>query len=166
MEIKATHSIIDWDADAGRMVVINAGETGTLSETMRSKHEGSWEPVNKRDIPQFDHDSNGEPGGSTVHEPPVLKGKNKAQLLAVAEDEGVEIAEGLTNAQIVEAIELKRKAAPLIGEDGQPVDLPAGDLEQDLANPAGISADGNGEPGEGAGDATDDTDDADEAPSS
>lgn len=39
-----------------------------------------------------------------------LKGLNKAKLLAVAADEGVEVAEGATNAQIVEAIEAKRAA--------------------------------------------------------
>lgn len=62
------------------------------------------------DLSQLDHDGNGEPGGSEPHEPPALTGKNKAELLAIAEAEGVDIAEGATNAQIIEAIEAARAA--------------------------------------------------------
>lgn len=39
---------------------------------------------------------------------PGLTGKNKAELLAIAKDEGAQVAEDATNAQIVEAIEAKR----------------------------------------------------------
>ena len=54
------------------------------------------------------HDGNGEPGGSEAHEPPALTGKNKAELLAIADAEGVDVEEGATNAAIVEAIEAAR----------------------------------------------------------
>ncbi len=43
--------------------------------------------------------------------PPALTGKNKAELLEIAADEGVSTEEGATNAEIVEAIEAKRRAA-------------------------------------------------------
>jgi hypothetical protein len=42
---------------------------------------------------------------------PGLTGKNKADLLAIAEAEGVEVADDATNAQIVKAIEDKRAEA-------------------------------------------------------
>lgn len=41
---------------------------------------------------------------------PVLAGKNKAALVKIAADEGVEIEDGATNADIVSAIELAREA--------------------------------------------------------
>lgn len=41
---------------------------------------------------------------------PSLTGKNKADLLAIAEVEGVAIEDGATNADIVSAIELHREA--------------------------------------------------------
>lgn len=40
--------------------------------------------------------------------PVSLAGKNKAQLLEIAKDEGVDVADDATNAQIVDAIEAKR----------------------------------------------------------
>jgi len=49
-----------------------------------------------------------EGGDSAPQDPPALTGKNKADLLAIAEAEGVTVADGATNAQIVEAIEAKR----------------------------------------------------------
>lgn len=57
MKVKATNQIIDWDADAGQMVVINAGDVGTLNETMRAKHEGSWEPHGDDDLEDEDEGS-------------------------------------------------------------------------------------------------------------
>ena len=39
---------------------------------------------------------------------PALTNKSKADLLAIAKDEGVEVADDATNTQIVEAIEAKR----------------------------------------------------------
>jgi hypothetical protein len=69
------------------------------------------------DLSQLDHDDDGEPGGSLPDEPPALSGKNKAELTAIAQAEGVELAEGATNAQIVEAIEAKRAET---ADDGAP----------------------------------------------
>lgn len=57
----------------------------------------------------LDHDGDGEAGGSNPAEPVSLSGKNKAELLAIAEAEGVEIEEGSTNADIGSAIELARE---------------------------------------------------------
>lgn len=45
-------------------------------------------------------------GGSDL---PALSGKNKAELLAIAEAEGVTIEDGATNADIVSAVELHRE---------------------------------------------------------
>lgn len=44
------------------------------------------------DTDPLDHDGDGEPGGSLPHEPPALSGKTKAELLAIAQNEGVDIA--------------------------------------------------------------------------
>lgn len=57
----------------------------------------------------LDHDGDGEAGGSLEHEPPALTGKNKAELLEIAAEEGVEIEEGAKNADIIAAIELARE---------------------------------------------------------
>lgn len=43
--------------------------------------------------------------------PVSLSGKNKTELLAIAADENVEVQEGATNPEIVEAIEGKRLQA-------------------------------------------------------
>jgi hypothetical protein len=59
----------------------------------------------------FEHE--GKPGkwmelvGSPDHLP-GLTGKSKAELLSIAKDEGVEVADDATNAQIAKAIEAKR----------------------------------------------------------
>lgn len=58
----------------------------------------------------FDHDGDGNDGGSAPNDPPSLSGKNKAELTQIAADEEVTFDEGATNAQIVEAIEAKRAA--------------------------------------------------------
>jgi len=47
-------------------------------------------------------------GSSDSDELVSLSGKNKDQLLQIAKDEGADVPEGATNAQIVEAIEKKR----------------------------------------------------------
>lgn len=41
---------------------------------------------------------------------PSLAGKNKAELLEIAADEGVAVDDGATNAEIVAAIEARREA--------------------------------------------------------
>lgn len=57
----------------------------------------------------FDRDRDGELGGSLPHDPPSLTGKSKAALLAIAEDEGVQIEDGATNREIRDAIEVARQ---------------------------------------------------------
>lgn len=44
------------------------------------------------DLSKFDHDGNGEPGGSKPQEPPALSAMTKDELTAQAEAEGVDIA--------------------------------------------------------------------------
>lgn len=56
----------------------------------------------------LDHDGNGEKGGSLPDVPVSLTNKNKAELLAIAADEGAEADESMTNAQIKAAIEAGR----------------------------------------------------------
>lgn len=46
--------------------------------------------------------------GDGSNERPALSGKNKPELLEIAEAEGVTVEDGATNAQIIEAIEAKR----------------------------------------------------------
>lgn len=112
IKVKAIATIIDWDADANRSVVINRGESGEISEKLAKVHEGSWEPDDEEhaDLPQLDHDHDGKPGGSLPDAPPSLHGKNKAQLIQIATDEGVEVNEEMTNAAITQAIEDARAA--------------------------------------------------------
>lgn len=117
IKVKATATIIDWDADASRSVVINCGETGEISEKLAKVHEGSWERSDEEsdaehaDLPQLDHDGDGHPGGSLPDAPPSLHGKNKAQLLEIAVEEGVDANPEMTNPAIVKAIEDARAAA-------------------------------------------------------
>lgn len=59
----------------------------------------------------FDPDGDGKAGGSAPKSPPALSGKSKADLLAIAADEGVEIEDGATNDDIKATIELAREAA-------------------------------------------------------
>lgn len=58
-----------------------------------------------------DLDGDGKPGGSLPHDPPALSGKTKAELIAIAEAEGVELEAGARVADIIAAIELAREAA-------------------------------------------------------
>lgn len=89
MFIRATRQIIDWDAESGSSLILNVGDTDTLSPTMLAKHEGSWEPADgtvftgsismaviddgtlaapklgsEPITDPLDHDGDGEPGGS------------------------------------------------------------------------------------------------------
>lgn len=58
----------------------------------------------------MDANGDGKPGGSLPNDPPALTGKTKAELLKIAEGEGVTIEDGALNADIVTAIESKRAA--------------------------------------------------------
>ncbi len=59
----------------------------------------------------FDRDGDGKTGGAAKQNPPALTGKNKAELVEIANSEGVEIEDGSTNEDIRSAIELAREAA-------------------------------------------------------
>jgi hypothetical protein len=121
MKITAINSIILWDH--GTMVILNPGETGELSDVLALQEieGGNAVEAGDEDVAEFDpldHDHNGTKGGSKPDEPPALTGKNKTELVAIAEAEGVELEDGLTNKAIVEAIEAARAAA---GDDGAPI---------------------------------------------
>lgn len=73
----------------------------------------------RAELPQLDHDGNGEPGGSLPADPPALSGMNKAMLIAQAEVEGVDVTDEMTKAEIVAAVEAGRAAA---GDDEAPVE--------------------------------------------
>jgi hypothetical protein len=73
------------------------------------------------DLPQLDRDGDDEPGGSKPHDPPALFGKTKDQLLAIAAEEGVDIAEGARAREIMAAIKAKREGAKA-DEDGPPAE--------------------------------------------
>lgn len=91
--------------DGRSMIVLNEGKYARVAEAslpfLREKKA-------IEDQKQLDHDDDGAPGGSKEHEPPALKGKNKAQLLEIAAAEKVAVADDATNAQIADAIEAKR----------------------------------------------------------
>lgn len=128
VRIRAIGSIIEWDAEEARMCIANPGdevETGAnlaaakivegvaeLAET----GEALAAPAGKAQLAQLDHDGDGAPGGSRPHDPPALTGRNKEQLVRIAEAEGVSVPDGATNKQIVAAIEASRAAAAETGE--------------------------------------------------
>lgn len=120
MQIKAISQIIDWDADGSRTVVLNKGDTGEVSDKFGQTKidDGLAEAV--EELPQLDHDGDGDAGGSMPHEPPALSGLKKAELLEVAAAEGVTADESMTNAQITEAIEAARAAAADDGDGEAP----------------------------------------------
>lgn len=110
MKIKALESIIKYDG--GAMIVLNAGDEGVVSEALAAQLvTAGTAAVIEYELSPLDHDGDGHPGGSLPKVPPVLIGKNKKQLLAIAEDEGVDVPEGATNSAIIEAIEDARAAA-------------------------------------------------------
>lgn len=112
MKIRALRTFSVWDGV--QIHVFNAGSDGAPGEAETVSQElgalcletGNAEAIDE--LPQLDHDSSGAPGGSEPHDPPALTGKNKAQLLAIAEAEGVATEDGATNAEIVAAIEAAR----------------------------------------------------------
>jgi hypothetical protein len=65
-------------------------------------------PEHEAETDVLDHDGNGEPGGSKPADPPALSGKTKAELLAIAEAEGVLVEDDATVAEIKTAIEAGR----------------------------------------------------------
>lgn len=65
MEITAKNrEIIDWDAEQGKVIVANLGDTVEVSEAFAKVHRDAW----CDDLSQLDHDGDGEPGGSTAAE--------------------------------------------------------------------------------------------------
>lgn len=96
--------------DGKNMIVLNEGRYSTVSvESLAFLREK--EAIDETGEAGLDRDDDGAAGGSRENEPPVLKGKNKAQLLAIASEEGADIGDASTNADIVAAIELNREAA-------------------------------------------------------
>lgn len=72
---------------------------------------------------------------------PSLTGKTKAELLRIATDEGVEADEGMTNAAITDKITMARAAAPLVDEDGNLLNPPAGNVGDEPSTLASDAAD-------------------------
>lgn len=56
----------------------------------------------------LDRDSSGDEGGSLPADPPSLSGKTKAELIEIAEAEGVEADDGMKVDEIKAAIEAAR----------------------------------------------------------
>lgn len=75
-------------------------ETTDMGRRLMGNPEFSADPL--------DHDGNGESGGSLPDAPPTLTNVNKAGLLQIAANEGVEATEDMTNAEIKAAIEAAR----------------------------------------------------------
>lgn len=95
--------------DGRNMIVLSEGKKATVSESSLAFLRKRKLIADGTDKPQLDHDGNGEAGGDLPDDPPALTGKNKAELLAIAEAEGVEVEDGATNEQIREAIEAARE---------------------------------------------------------
>ncbi len=93
--------------DGKNMIVLTEGKYARVAETSLSFLREK-EAIDE-DGP-LDHDGDGGQGGSKPADPPGLTGKNKDQLLAIAEEESVAIEDGATKADIVAAIELAREA--------------------------------------------------------
>lgn len=62
---------------------------------------------------------------------PALSGKTKAQLLAIAEAEGVAATDQMTNSEIADLITIERAKAPVVDEHGDLLNPPAGDLSDE-----------------------------------
>lgn len=121
MPLKAKRTVIEWDADSGSSFILNRGDTiasSDVPDVILDNNPDAFEDLGD-DLPQLDHDGDGEPGGSLPDDPPSLSGKNKADLLAIADDEGVQADDSMTKAEIVTAIEAAR-VADEIGDDAPP----------------------------------------------
>lgn len=111
--------------DGKNMIVLNEGRYSTVSvESLAFLREK--EAIDETGEAGLDLDDDGAAGGSRENEPPVLKGKNKAQLLAIASEEGADVGDAATNADIIAAIELNREAAGDADDDDGAGDEPGG----------------------------------------
>jgi predicted Zn-dependent protease len=87
----------------GTLVMIERGQSAEVDISAEEKSDGKatgWFKFGGAAASADDGEEEGKP----------LSRMNKTELLETAEAEGVEIEEGATNAQIVEAIEKKRAA--------------------------------------------------------
>ena len=107
--------------DGTSMIVLNEGRTvrvaeGSVDFLRKRGAIRDEDPDERAPASPFDHDGDGRPGGDLPDDPPALTGKTKAELIAIAAAEGVEVDDSWTKAAIVDAIEAERGA----GEDPPP----------------------------------------------
>lgn len=102
--------------DGKNMIVLHEGRYVRVSVESLDFLRGK-KAIDETGEAGLDRDDDGNAGGSLENEHAVLKGKNKAQLLAIAAEEGADVGDATTNADIVAAIELKREADSDAGDD-------------------------------------------------
>lgn len=107
--------------DGKNMIVLNEGRYATVSvESLAFLREK--DAIDETGEVGLDRDGDGAAGGSRENEPPALTGRNKADLLEIAANEGVVVPEGATNKEIVALIESVRSgelvAVKATGEAG------------------------------------------------
>lgn len=64
MKIKAIDSIIEWDAERGRMAVLNPGDTDEVGDTLGATLIEDGRATADDGSDALDHDDDGEAGGS------------------------------------------------------------------------------------------------------
>jgi hypothetical protein len=99
-------------------------------------------------IPQLDGDEDGETGGSTGEDSLISdgefavleKGGGFYEISGPGLDEPEKVRGKPALAERLGELKaaLAERLAQVMGDDGQPLDPPAGDLEADIANPAGL----------------------------